>query len=35
MVDYETRETITLEELMPNWWGWDRYETIEKEEENV
>ena len=33
MVDYETRETITLEELMPNWWGWDRYETIEKEEE--
>lgn len=21
MVDYATRETITLNELMPNWWG--------------
>lgn len=21
MVDYNTRETITLNELMPNWWG--------------
>lgn len=25
MVDYETRKTITLEELMPNWWGEERY----------
>lgn len=24
MVDYEPRETITLGELMPNWWGFDR-----------
>ena len=24
-VDYETRKTITLNELMPNWWGWKRY----------
>ncbi len=24
MVDYEKRETITLEELMPNWWGTER-----------
>ncbi|GEO68277.1 cytidine deaminase family protein [Levilactobacillus acidifarinae] len=21
MVDYATRQTITLDELMPNWWG--------------
>lgn len=26
MVDYEKRETITLGELIPNWWGWERYE---------
>ena len=25
MVDYETRETVTLKELMPNWWGKERY----------
>lgn len=25
MVDYETRETITLKELIPNWWGKERY----------
>lgn len=27
MVDYEKRETITLGELMPNWWGDERYEA--------
>lgn len=26
MVDYESRETITLAELMPKWWGDERYE---------
>ncbi|WP_455683833.1 cytidine deaminase family protein [Thomasclavelia sp.] len=26
MVNYSTRETITLKELMPNWWGYERYE---------
>lgn len=26
MVDYESRETITLGELMPKWWGNERYE---------
>ena len=26
LVDYETRETVTLKELMPNWWGEERYE---------
>lgn len=25
MVDYETRETVTLKKLMPNWWGTGRY----------
>lgn len=29
MVDYDKRETITLEELIPNWWGDERYETVE------
>jgi len=27
MADYEARETVTLEELIPNWWGMERYET--------
>ena len=26
MVDYENRETITLGELTPGWWGKERYE---------
>jgi len=26
LTDYETRKTITLNELMPGWWGWKRYE---------
>lgn len=26
MVDYKKRETIRLEELLPNWWGMMRYE---------
>lgn len=25
MVNYETRETVTLKDLMPNWWGKGRY----------
>ena len=25
MADYENREIITLEELIPNWWGIERY----------
>lgn len=25
LVDYETRETVTLKELMPRWWGRERY----------
>lgn len=26
MVDYESRQTVTLGELMPAWWGDERYE---------
>lgn len=22
---YDSRKTVTLEELMPGWWGWKRY----------
>ena len=25
MVDYENREVVTLEKLLPNWWGMYRY----------
>jgi len=25
MVDYQTRKTIRLEELLPNWWGTERF----------
>lgn len=25
LVDYETGETVTLKELLPNWWGLERY----------
>lgn len=30
MVDYETRETVTLKELLPKWWGKERYEESKK-----
>ena len=25
MVDYDRRETVTLKELLPDWWGKERY----------
>ena len=25
MVDFEKRETVRLEALVPDWWGWERY----------
>ena len=28
--DYDTRETVTLGELMPDWWGWERYASSDK-----
>lgn len=30
LVDYETRQTVRLEALLPNWWGLDRYRAAEK-----
>ena len=30
ITDFESRKTITLEELMPNWWGWKRYNASKK-----
>ena len=29
MVDYEKRETVTLKELLPGWWGKDRKKAAE------
>lgn len=25
LTDYESRKTVKLIDLMPNWWGWKRY----------
>ena len=25
MVDYKNRKTVRLDELIPDWWGWERY----------
>ena len=25
LTDFETRKTVTLNEITPNWWGWKRY----------
>lgn len=30
LVDYEKRETVTLKELMPKWWGKERYEQAKR-----
>lgn len=30
LVDYETRQTVRLSELLPNWWGEARYREAEK-----
>ena len=30
MADYGKRETVTLKELMPNWWGKERYEQSKR-----
>ena len=29
MVNYDKRETVTLEKLIPNWWGISRYKDAE------
>lgn len=33
MVDYEKREVVTLEKLIPDWWGIYRYNKTEGEQE--
>ena len=30
MVDYETRQTVTLGELLPLWWGEERAQQFEE-----
>lgn len=30
LVDYQKRETVTLAELLPKWWGTERYQEAEK-----
>lgn len=30
MVDYENREVVTLEKLLPNWWGMYRYKENDR-----
>ena len=30
LVDYEKREIVTLKELMPKWWGKERYEQAQQ-----
>lgn len=34
MVDYEKRETITLKELIPDWWGKERYQKAKENQGN-
>lgn len=35
MVDYAKRETITLEELLPMWWGQERYQQAMRRGEKI
>ena len=30
MADYDRRETVTLKELLPDWWGRQRYKEFKK-----
>lgn len=30
LTDFNSRKTITLEKLLPGWWGWERYNKSEK-----
>lgn len=27
MIDYDKRKTVSLIDLLPEWWGWERYEA--------
>lgn len=31
LIDYDKRETITLKELLPNWWGMERYNARQRQ----
>ena len=31
MVNYDARETVALKDLMPNWWGKERYAKAKAE----
>ena len=31
MTDYESRKTVKLIDLIPNWWGWKRYQVKDGE----
>ena len=30
MADYANRRTVTLREVTPDWWGWERYRMMEE-----
>ena len=34
LTDYESRKTVLLKDLIPNWWGYKRYENQEVKNEN-
>ena len=33
LVNYDTKETVRLEDLIPGWWGWKRYKEAENKGE--
>ena len=34
LTNYDTKETVRLEDLIPGWWGWRRYKEAENKGEN-
>lgn len=32
LMDYENRKTVKLKDLLPDWWGYDRFAVLENEE---
>ena len=33
LVNYDTKETVKLIDLLPGWWGWKRYEQAQNQGE--
>lgn len=31
LMDYESRKTVTLKQLIPEWWGYERFEKNDSE----